>query len=296
MTEEIQEAAAEAIPTPPLPGKILAQIREEKGISVADVARSLRLSVKQIEAIEADNFDKLPGKTFLRGFIRNYAKLLQIDPEPLLQGNLAAEPHQRFQVQAISVPPGQVEFNTPRGQRTFSTDPGRPWLKYALAALVVVVLAGGAAYELLRGSEIHTVVVKPVGDNSPVPLVLPAPADAQTDTQTPALPQAAAPAPNAEAAPLTVQQPASVEAATAPPGSAKVKFSFSGESWVELKDRNGRTIYKQTGYAGTEQTISGTSPFSLTVGRAANVKVLHNDKPVDLTPYASGDVARLNLE
>lgn len=298
VTDEILETPTEAIPLPPLPGKILAQVRMEKGLSVADVAHSLRLSLRQIEAIEADDFARLPGKTFLRGFIRNYAKLLQIDPEPLLQGPLAAAPQQRFQVQAISVPPGQVEFSTPRGQRTFSTAPERPWLKYALGALVVLVLASGAAYELLRGGEIRTVVVKPAGDNAAMPLTLPPEQpQAQADAQPPALPPpAATPAPKAETQAAPVQAPPGVEAAVTAPGGAKVKFTFSGESWVDLKDKNGRTIYKQTGQAGNEQTITGTPPLSLTVGRAVNVKILYNDKPVDLAPYTNGDVARLNLE
>lgn len=295
MTDEILETPTEAAPPPPLPGKLLAQAREEKSLSVADVAHSLRLSVKQIEAIEADNFDKLPGKTFLRGFIRNYAKLLQIDPEPLLQGPLAAEPQQKFQAQAISVPPGRVEFNPPRGQRTFSTSPDRPWLKYALASFVVLALVGWAAYEMLRGGEVHTVVVKPAGDNAAVPLALPpVQPEAQADAQ--ALPQAAALAPKTEVQPAPTQQPPGTEAAATPQGGGKVKFSFGGESWVDLKDKNGRTIYKQTGYAGNEQTISGTPPLSLTVGKAVNVKIMYNDKPIDLAPHTSGDVARLNLE
>ena len=292
MTDEILETPTEEVPQPPLPGKILAQAREEKGLSVADVARSLRLSVRQIEAIDADDFDKLPGKTFLRGFIRNYAKLLQIDPEPLLQGRLAAVPQQKLQVQAISVPPGQVKFSTPRGQRTFSSDPERPWLKYAVTVLVVLVLVGWVGYELLRGGEVHTVVVKPVGDIAAVPLELP-PAQAQTEVQPLSLPQAEAPAPKADA---PVQPPASVEAAATAQVGAKVKFLFSGESWVDLKDKSGRTIYKQTGQAGSEQTISGTPPLALTVGKAVNVKIMYNDKPVDLMPYTTGDVARLNLE
>lgn len=308
MTDEILEAPIEIIPPAPLPGRILAQARKEKGLSVADVARSLRLSVRQIEAIDADDFDKLPGKTFLRGFIRNYAKLLQIDPEPLLQGRLAAAPQQRFQVQAISVPPGRVEYSPPRGQRTFSTDPARPWLKYLLTILIVLVLAGGAAYEWLRGGEMRTVVVKPVGEpvaeqaadkpiaESPaVPLALPpVQPQVQANPPAPASPAPpAAPAPKAEQ-PAPAQPPAGAEAAAQ--GGAKVKFSFSGESWVDIRDKNGRSIYKQLGRAGEEQTISGTPPLFLTVGKAANVKVLYNDKPVDLEPHMSGDVARLNLK
>lgn len=314
MTDEILEAPIEIIPLAPLPGRILAQARKEKGLSVADVARSLRLSVRQIEAIDADDFDKLPGKTFLRGFIRNYAKLLQIDPEPLLQGRLAAAPQQRFQAQTISVPPGRVEYSPPRGQRTFSTDPARPWLKYLLTILIVLVLAGGAAYEWLRGGEMRTVVVKPVGEpvgepvaeqaadkpiaESPaVSLALPpVQPQVQANPPAPALPLPAlpaAPAPKAEIQPAPAP-PVGAEAAAQ--GGAKVKFTFSGESWVDIRDKNGRSIYKQLGRAGEEQTISGTPPLFLTVGKAANVKVLYNDKPVDLEPHMNGDVARLNLK
>jgi len=301
VTDEILEAPIEVAPLAPLPGKILAQARKEKGLSVADVARSLRLSVRQIEAIDADDFDKLPGKTFLRGFIRNYAKLLQLDPEPLLQGRLAATPQQRFQAQAITVPPGRVEYSPPRGQRTFSTVPPRPWLKFLWMTLVVLVLAGGAAYELLRGGVIRTVVVKPVGEPAVEPagenvsLALP-PVQSQTqaEPQQPILPApTAAPAPKIETQAL-VQPLSSVEAAAQTGG--RVKFSFSGESWVDIRDKNGRSIYKQLGRAGDEQTIFGTPPLFLTIGKAANVKVMYNDKPVDLVPHTSGEVARLNLK
>lgn len=305
MTDEIAETPTEAAPPPPLPGKILAKTREEKGLSVADVAYSLRLSVKQIDAIEADDFDKLPGKTFLRGFVRNYARLLQIDPEPLLQGYLSVTPQQKNQVQAISAPPSRVEFSTPRGQRTFSSGPDRRWLKYALAALVTLVFVGGAAYKLLSDGEVRTVVVKPAGDDAVVPLALPlaqpqaqplALPQAQSDSQNLALPQEATLPLKAELPPVAAQPQGGAETAATLPKGAKVKFFFSGESWVEIKDKSGRTIYKQTGYAGNEQTISGTPPLSLTVGKAANVKVLYNDKPVDLVPYKNSDVARLNLE
>lgn len=300
MTDEILEAPIEIAPLAPLPGKILAQARKDKGLSVADVARSLRLSVRQIEAIDADDFDKLPGKTFLRGFIRNYAKLLQLDPEPLLQGRLAATPQQRFQAQAITVPASRVEYSPPRGQRTFSTAPARPWLKFLLAAFVVLVLAGGAAYELLRGGDIRTVVVKPAGEpavesaGDNVPLALPSvQPQTQANPQPLALP-AAAPAPKIETQAVPVQPPSGAEAAAQ--AGSRVKFSFSGESWVDIRDKNGRSIYKQLGHAGDEQTITGPPPLFLTIGKADNVKVLYNDKPVDLAPHTAGEVARLNLK
>ncbi|MCJ7838844.1 MAG: helix-turn-helix domain-containing protein, partial [Burkholderiales bacterium] len=66
------------------PGRALASIRAELKLSVADVSQQIKYSARQIEAIEADDYAKLPGTTFVRGMIRSYAKLLQIDPAPLL--------------------------------------------------------------------------------------------------------------------------------------------------------------------------------------------------------------------
>lgn len=296
MSEEILETPIETQPLPSFPGKQLAAVREEKGLSVADVARSLRLSVRQIEAIEADDFDKLPSKTFLRGFIRNYAKLLQLDPEPLLLASRLAVTQP--QPQAISVPLGQLEFSVSRSQRTFSGSRTRPWLKYLPAALLVVGVLGWAVFELVRGNDSTTVVVKPAGDSAAMVLPLPplqSPAQIErSPAESAPVEPAVAPAgkEDAHASPIPAPNP---ETTAAQPGGAKIKLSFSGESWIELKDKSGRTIYKQTGQAGNEQIISGTSPLTLTVGKAANVKVIFNDKPVDLVPYSSGDVARLTL-
>jgi cytoskeleton protein RodZ len=73
-------------------GGALNQARQVQGLSVQDVASKLRLSPKQIEAIEADDFAKLPESTIVRGFIRNYAKLLKINAEPLLDAYSAIVP------------------------------------------------------------------------------------------------------------------------------------------------------------------------------------------------------------
>lgn len=307
MTDEIQEPVEEVV-TPPLsPGKTLAAARIEKGLSVIDVARSLRLSARQIEAIESEEFDKLPGLTFIRGFIRNYAKLLQLDPEPLLKF-CQRESAPAVQVQVISVPPGQVEFSSSRSQRTFSGSHEKSrFVKILPAALLVVAVLAWAVYELTQGSN-HTVVVKPAGDSSAVVLPLPpvsVPAQSESAVvATEAAQTAAAAAPSKDPAPgskevVGAQPPVTQTQAldnAAQAGNSKVRLLFGGESWVEIRDKAGRTIYKQTGYAGNEQIISGTPPFALTVGRASNVKVYYNDKQVELAPTpSSGDVARLTL-
>src|SRR2546425_12845300 len=67
------------------PGQMLAQLRLERKLSIADVAQRLKYGVRQIEALEAEEFDKLPGTTFVRGMVRGYAKLLDTDPQPMLE-------------------------------------------------------------------------------------------------------------------------------------------------------------------------------------------------------------------
>jgi cytoskeleton protein RodZ len=293
VSEEIQEMPSENVPPAPPPGALLAATREAQGISVADVARSLRLSVRQVEAIEADDYDRLPGKTFVRGFVRNYAKLLQIDPEPLLQApQLAAGADSQPKV--ISVPVSQVELNASRSQRRFTSAQPPSALKYALVGVIVVAMVAWLAFELFFDNEVTTVVVKPAGDSEGVALSLPPaaseapPAVAQSSVFPDTLPAAEAPQ-----APATEQ---AIEAGAALPGGARVRLVFGGESWIDLRDKSGRSIYKQTGLAGNEQIISGAAPFSLTVGKASNVTVFFNDKPVDLTPHSTGDVARLTLD
>jgi len=72
-------------------GTILAQKREEWGLSIQEVAANLNLSTETIEALEADEYDSLPGTTFIKGYIRSYAKLLQLDVENLM-GNIDLQP------------------------------------------------------------------------------------------------------------------------------------------------------------------------------------------------------------
>ena len=68
------------------PGAVLRAAREARGESVSEVAFALKLNPRQIAALEADNFSALPGMAFVRGFLRNYARYLGLDPAPLLAG------------------------------------------------------------------------------------------------------------------------------------------------------------------------------------------------------------------
>jgi len=73
-------------------------------------------------------------------------------------------------------------------------------------------------------------------------------------------------------------------------------FSFDGNSWVEVKDVAGRTVFSQMNAKGTTQVVEGHPPFQLVVGNASHVRLHYNEQLVDLRPHTRVEVARLTLE
>ncbi|MDH3370200.1 MAG: helix-turn-helix domain-containing protein, partial [Gammaproteobacteria bacterium] len=67
------------------PGRLLRQARLDLRLAPEDVAQILHLSSKQITALEADDYQHLPGPTYVRGYIRSYAQLLGLEPEKMVE-------------------------------------------------------------------------------------------------------------------------------------------------------------------------------------------------------------------
>src|SRR5258707_10176887 len=120
----------------PGPGRLLAQLRAERKLSVADVAQRLKYGVRQIEALEAEEFDRLPGATFVRGMVRGYAKLLETDPEPIL-GSL----DQRYV-------PGEISLDLRAKRVPFAPGGKRSGTRtYLLLSLFVILVVAGLLHE-----------------------------------------------------------------------------------------------------------------------------------------------------
>ena len=88
-------------------GQALKTAREESGISLMEVAEQTCISQSHIKAIEAGDFDQLPGVGYVPGFLRNYCQVVNIDPEPVVSAfkisktASLARPEYRFPVQAL---------------------------------------------------------------------------------------------------------------------------------------------------------------------------------------------------
>ena len=109
--EAVADTAGNAAPR--TLGQALAVERERQGLSRADVAQRLHMSAYQVEALESGDYKRLPQGTFLRGFVRNYAKVLGIASDPLLE--LLAEGVAPRQRPGIVVPTESIRFD-PTGE------------------------------------------------------------------------------------------------------------------------------------------------------------------------------------
>jgi len=270
------------------PGRRLSEAREAQNLAAADVARQLKLSVGQVEALESGRYQQLPGPIFVRGFIRNYARLLKLDPDELVRVASNDLPRQAALPQT---PPSQeIPFPTAIVPR---------WPKYAAAAVAIFGVL--AAYEFIWNEpsgpatwtvEVTSVPVAPKAKSAeasqPVQLA------GEPGAAQPAISAATAaePIPNAPAA---ADVPPVAES-TSRPGEKQVRLEFDQESWVEIRDRRQQVIFSKLNYPGTTQQVTGMPPFSVVVGNAHGVKLTYGEQVVDLSHYTKINVARLILE
>jgi len=95
--------AGEETPPPASVGATLAEARQRMGLSVFDVSGKLRLTEHYVRAIEADDYGKLPGDVFVKGYLRSYAEFVGLDPEQV-RGAYRQPP---VSVETVHAPPGR---------------------------------------------------------------------------------------------------------------------------------------------------------------------------------------------
>lgn len=297
----------------PGPGAQLAAQRQAVGWTVEQVANQLNLAPRQVQALEEDNYVALPGMVIARGFVRSYAKLLKLDPAPLLAMiSERATPSPESLELRRTLSATFTESNLPMAKRSGS---GAKWLA---ALLVVLLLAAGGwlawreglAAKWLSGDfgmpAGQAVQQEPASQDSAggVPLGQPTEGAPAAPLPTPAAGRSAAPnngpaavsAPTASAqsaAPSTQQAPVAGAAALKP--GDKLVLTLRQESWVELKRESGEVLAARLVPAGTTETFDIGAGAILIVGNAAGVDAAFRGKAIDLNAGAKNNVARVKL-
>ena len=316
------------------PGEALRAARESRGWSVAEVATQLNLTPMRLSQLEAGEFDKLPGNTFSRGYIRAYAKLLGLEQAPLVADfdQFTGSNATGSSVHAL----GRIEEPTRYSQSILR-----------LVSFLLLVGVGSACFYWWQDQGWQIDDLKNVGlghvevdgadgstqihpldepedqavaeaQSQGTELPLPGVAAEQPEGTAPEAtaselleqnpPAQAAPvepapaptepsAPNAPAAP-SAQAPASPAAQPQAPvatGEGLVSLKFTADCWVQVTDANGKVIASGLKRAGDSLDARGKAPMELRLGFARGAQVTYNGAAVDVTPHISGETARLKL-
>lgn len=283
-----------------LPGQLLSQERERQHKSHNDIARQLRLTLRQVQALENDNYAALPGTTFVRGFMRNYAKLLGMDPNALLR------------IYEASLPPAPV-FEEPLPEpRARHRGKVAAWATMTLVFVAVLGLAVNWLDSDLGNLNFSAQTLSPNATTSPKQKsVTPKENSRQNSAKL-----SAKSTPNLSAAPnqvmidetersdaqtSTESIPSKDVADFAGPTEAqeilaRLKFFFNEDAWVEVRDQDHQKVFSHLNIKGTEKVVDAVPPLTLIVGNARAVRVTYNNNEVDLTPHIKNNIARFNLD
>lgn len=263
--------------TGPVPlGEALRTARTEQGRSLAEVSHAINLRETVVQAIEHDDFALCGGDVYARGHIRAYARLLGLDPAPLVRSydERTGAPPEGARVALLADDDVPLERSGPN------------WPVLVGAALVVVLaLLGWQLVSELRGPARP---VEQVVGTTP----------SGTRTTPPAAPTSAGPT-NAGTTPPPATSTGPAGGPTSGTGTAgahqvAVALKITGASWVEVRDAKGRTVYSGLLSKGDVKRFSDTAPLRLTLGNAGGVELTVNGTSLG-TAGKAGEVKRLTF-
>jgi cytoskeleton protein RodZ len=277
-------------------GETLRRERLRQKVELAQVAQELKISSRMLEAIESDEYDKLPGGVFAKSFVRQYASLLGLDGDEVAN---------QFE-QAAHLPEltNLAELRRPRpatgldrmGDRSFSVGRPRNILPSLIAVVLVMLICSGVYgwWERNRQFVAARREAPPVvATRQPRPQV-PAPATTVASSRAPV---------SALATTTTAPQPAQFQPGVPQPlvpdtepagtGAVRVKLVVAEPVWVSVQ-RDGRSIYQGELQPNEIRTVAANTEITLRLGNAGGVTILLNGKPIP-SPGPKGQVRTVQL-
>jgi cytoskeleton protein RodZ len=264
-------------------GARLRDARMAAGWSIDAVALQLKLAPRQVQALEDDDYAQLPGRTFVRGFMRNYARLVRLDPDAVLAslpdaGSASSLDHPSIGLSTRAM--GEMPADLHGKSR-----PARWIIPLVLVAIVAIAIIYEFAQPLAdRGKAIPE-------KNAAAQSVPSAP-----DVTLPATPQAPSSEAVAPAIAIAAAKPESTATPSAAAADMPLAFVFRGTSWIEVKDAKGAIVLSTIGYPGATHAVGGIAPFEVVLGNAEAVTVTWRGTPFDSTPYVKQNVAKFQIK
>jgi cytoskeleton protein RodZ len=286
------------------PGVQLKARREAMGWSVQQVADQLKWAPRQVIALEEGDVAALPNMAVVRGFVRAYAKIVNLDPVPLVAMIVV-----RTSPSAdASVPPPRREGATTFAEVRFPSSTqrsliSRGWL-IAIALLLALLFGAykmGFFALLLPTDKATSTLVKPGVPAAPVqsksvPLISVPP---EPGSVALALPVAGYAARTPAGVPVAPSAASAVPAAAAPVAAASANalvLTVREDSWVELRSGAAAPLISRVIKAGSTETFEVSGPLQLVVGNAAGVAATLRGAPLMLTPSSGGATSRMTIQ
>ena len=294
MTSESDASTREADPiATQSAGTLLRVARESAGMSIDAVAQQLKLAPRQVQALEDDAFAQLPGRTFVRGFMRNYARLLHLDADALLSAlpeSAAAPSLDRPTLAATTRTMGDLPSEAPRSKPSSA--------RWVIPLALVAILAIALAYEFGRPLLERGKSALAGRSSAPAQKAAPGTGSAVTPAAAPAAETApnATPASTATSQETAQSEPPTIVAPIAPGTETPLVFVFRGTSWLEVRDAKGTIVLSTMGYPGATHAVGGAFPLDVVLGNAEVVTVTVRGAPFDTTPYVKQNVAKFQIK
>ncbi|RKZ42259.1 MAG: hypothetical protein DRQ49_02470 [Gammaproteobacteria bacterium] len=252
------------------PGTCLRQAREQNNMSLKHVADRLYLDSRVIEALEMDNYQGLPPTIFVRGYLRNYAKLMDIAPESIMVA---------FDQQPHTSAPSLKAAPLKRNKQTSSQD---LWPTVATIVVIVTLMTLMALWKFYPPStatDETPIAGTPIGPhdsswNADFDQMVGMNTDHTTETDEPKTTQYSEQ--GIIVSTTTVQSPPAVvsiiqadDSASSLPSNKKgemIRVFFKQRVWMRITDKTGEQLYEGIGNAGKRLSLNGIPPFKLKVG------------------------------
>jgi cytoskeleton protein RodZ len=278
------------------PGERLRAARIAAGLTLQGVADDLHLGVDVLEALERDDYSQTPGRVFVRGYLRKYARLVDLPADAVLATFDAYAPTEEASAPGLRT---VVSARQIRSQARSSHSAVRAVTWIVVLALAALLLTWWQGYLQWPGGALlpgdsqgeATVIVLPGDTVSPAmqrdvaPLlqeekVAAGPADDRSASPAAAAPAAgAAPAAEAPAAPMPT-----------------VVLELTARSWIEVLDSSGAFKLNGTFERGFRKTFEGQPPYRVAIGNLNAARVSVGGKPFDLQPHFNGRLVRFTLD
>ncbi|WP_210473775.1 cytoskeleton protein RodZ [Vibrio crassostreae] len=308
---QTQETIAPALEA----GTLLKNKRESLGLTQKQISDRLKLRITLIQQIEENQFESDQVATFMRGYIRSYAKYVNLDEKVILSAlhHAGDAQHQEQEMLSFSRKTKTEKHNSrimiltwsifaviagisslwwwqnqqqdTLSQSLVNTESSEELtveesLDPEFASLEVIEAEqNDAAASVIEDTEGLT-AISDAADTSEA-LTQADETDAQSATGT---------------ATVVAAEPEVVEASTAPEAVAnELVMQFSADCWIQVKDATGKTLSTGIKKAGQSLNLSGTAPYKVILGAPEGVSMTFASEPVDLSGYTSGKVARITL-